>query len=909
MCERAGIILSAIFVGLVSLNVSTSLAASTSAASADTKSRLDLPAEPLDKALRDIAVQANRNISYEPSIVAGLQAPAIKGEFTIGGALSLILTGTNLRAVYVNENTIQILEKTAGTKQSATTPRRSNNSSGAAAQAPATPGALDSPSVGAGTTITDYNGSTADEEKPRDTKGLEEIVVTGTHIRGVSLPSPVIEIGREEIDRSGYTSIADLMLSLPQNFGGGYNSAGTVGNSLVNSRYSDNPTGASVPNLRGLGPGSTLTLVDGHRMAAGLPGGGGDISSIPIDAIDRIEVVTDSASAVYGSDAVAGVVNVILKRNYTGAETNLSYGFAPDGGGTEKRASQLFGTRWDTGDAFVAYEHVHQDAVDARDRGFTSAALDPDSLLPEIQSNSVTLSATQNLTDAASVFVDGLYISRDADIFLSGPFFPAPAESPSTLHKYAVASGFNFDLSSGWKASIFGNAAEDATEEMSSFLTTPSATPRFDERFSGTVRGVEANANGRVITLPSGEVQLAVGVGYRKEGFSDTIGTTSASLAPAAVGDRNVRYAFGELSVPLVEHSQRTGLNSLDLIVSGRNERYSDFGEKTVPKVGLVYVPIGSTRLRATWGQAFRAPNLYDTKGIQQLIILDLPNSVSSAASSPVLLRYGGNPNLQPETANAWSVGADYSSPDLSGPRVSTTFFDIKYANRIQSIANPYTALTDPLNAFFVTPSPSAAFAQSVYDGYPPGQIFNSTGAPFDPANIRAVVDARVVNVASQTARGADLNVGYKIGEGLNTGLLFLNGTYLDLTQENTPQAPQQTLSGLAFYPSKFRIRGGATWKLNAWALTSTVNYLPRETNNQVTPIQNVGSWTTVDATLRFAPLLPGVFSGTHFSLAVLNAFDRNPPGILTTVQGLNYDSSNTNPMGRFVSLQISKEW
>ena len=292
-------------------------------------------------------------------------------------------------------------------------------------------------------------------------------------------------------------------------------------------------------------------------------------------------------------------------------------------------------------------------------------------------------------------------------------------------------------------------------------------------------------------------------------------------------------------------------------------------------------------------------------------MVLDLPSPVS-AAGSPTLLRAGGNSSLQPELATAWSIGADYS-PAESGLQVSSTLFDIKYTSRILSIANAYTALTDPLNAFFVTPSPSASLAQSVYDSYPPGRVFSqSSDTPFDPGKITAIVDARMVNVASQTARGADLSINYKIGAESNGGMLFFNGTYLDLTQQYTPQALQQTLSGLAFYPAKFRMRGGATWKLNAWALTGTVNYLPGETNNQVTPFQNVGSWTTVDASLRFAPVLPGVFSGIHFSLAVLNVFDRNPPFVLlppTVEQGFNYDSSNTNPMGRFVSLQISKEW
>jgi outer membrane receptor protein involved in Fe transport len=904
MCGRAGIILLAIFGAILSLGPSPALASETPPASPEIKSHFDLPAESLDKALRDFAAQANCNISYEPAIVAGLQAPIVKGEFTVGSALKLLLKGTRLRAVNVNEHTIQILEKSQSTSRDGNSAPNGHYSYGAA-QAGA--GALPAvPSADA-----DSNTSTAADDRSRDKKDLEEIIVTGTHIRGVSMASQTIDIGREEIDRSGYTSIADLMLSLPQNFGGGYSAAALVDNSPVNRNF-DNPTGALVPNLRGLGPGSTLTLVDGHRMASGLPGGGADISSIPIDAIDRIEVLTDSASAIYGSDAVAGVVNVILKRNYDGAETSLSYGFAPDGGGTEKRASQLFGTHWIGGDVLIAYEHAQQDTVYARERGFTSSALDPTSLLPETQSNSVTLSARQDLSTTAAVFVDGLYIARDANEFVSAPQFPAPVDNPSALHKYAVAAGLNFNLMRDWKATLFANVAEDATDRTNVLLTVPSATLESVEHFLGTMRSVEANANGGIATLPTGIVQLAVGAGYRREGFSQALGLTSASLMYPAAGGRNIRYAFGELSTPLVRHSQRAWLNSLDLVVSGRSERYSDAGGKTVPKVGLVYVPTSSIKLRSTWGKAFRAPNLYDTRGIPQLLILNLPSLASSTGSSPAFVRYGGNPNLQPETATSWSIGADYASPELSGLQISTTFFDIKYTNRIASVANLFAALTDPSSAFFVVPSPSESLVQSTYGSYPPSQIYNYTDAPFDPTKIGAIVDGRVVNVASQTVRGADLNIGYKIGSGSNAALLFMNGTYLDLIQKNTPQESEQTLSGLAFYPPKFRMRGGATWKFSAWALTGTMNYLPREINNQVTPSQNVGSWTTVDASLRFAPVLPGILSGLHFSLAALNIFDRAPPLVrlpATVAPGVTYDSANTNPMGRFLSLRISKEW
>jgi iron complex outermembrane receptor protein len=239
MCRRAGSILLAIFATIFSLYALPSPSMAASEAS-EIKSHFDLPAEPLDKALRDIAVQANCNISYEPSIVAGLQAPAINGDFTVEHALSIALKGTKLHAVNVNADTIQILEG----------PQSASRDSG-----------------------------------PAISNDIDEIVVTGSHLRGVSSASPVMEISREEIDRSGFSSITDLMLSVPQNFGGGINPGTGVANTPVNNRYTNNPAGASVPNLRGLGPGSTLTLIDGHRMAVGLQGGGTDISSIPLDAI------------------------------------------------------------------------------------------------------------------------------------------------------------------------------------------------------------------------------------------------------------------------------------------------------------------------------------------------------------------------------------------------------------------------------------------------------------------------------------------------------------------------------------------------------------------------------------------------------------------------------------------------
>jgi iron complex outermembrane recepter protein len=905
MHRRLWAVSSWIFAVLLSLHLSAAIAG------AEIKSHFDLPAEPLDKALRDFAIQANCNISYDPSVVAGLQAPAIKGDYAPASVLAMMLTGTRLVAVNVNEDTVQVLEKSAITSKLAPPAQHADSNFGWIHLASA---GSDAPQSSAESTDSKIKQATsADTGTQSKDNDLEEIVVTGTHIRGVATVSPVIEIGQEEIDRSGFTTITDLMLSLPENFGGGYNPSGFANNSQVNSRYSDNPTGASSPNLRGLGPGSTLTLIDGHRMSSGLSGGGVDISSIPLDAIERVEVVTDSASAIYGSDAVAGVVNIILKRDYQGALTSLSYGLAPQGGATEKRASQMFGTSWSGGNVMVAYEHLQQDALDARDRTFTSSADEPYSLLPQLMSNSVTVSASQQIGAAASVFLDGLYVARDAESFVNELGLQAAFDQPSTLRKYDVTAGLNADLFLDWKTTVFFDAGADTTENNTTYVTPPSSTPGGDVRFLGGLRNVEGNANGSVASIPSGPIRIALGAGYRQETFSQLYGTTDAPYNFRTNGDRNVRYAFGELSIPLAARSQRPGLNSLDLVVSARSERYSDFGDKTDPKVGLAYVPTNAIKLRATWGEAFKAPNLFDLNSIQQLGILDFANPASPSGMSPVLLRTGGNPGLQPETAEEWSFSADYSPAEINGLQLSATLFDIRYRNRMSQVENLYEALTDPLSSFFVTSSPSPSEVQSVYDAYPANQIFNETNGPYSPSSIAAIVDDRLVNVSSQTARGVDLTANYKIGTESRNVHMFLNGTYLNLLQQNTPGSPEETLTGLAFYPPKFRARAGSTWALKSWSLTGTVNYLARETNSQVMPSQSVASWTTIDASLRYAPALSGLLRGLKFNLSVINLANRNPPIVLIPAnvigQGLEYDSSNTTPLGRFVRFQVSKQW
>ncbi len=141
----------------------------------------------------------------------------------------------------------------------------------------------------------------------------------------------MVILGREALDQDGRATVADALAALPQNFGG------TASETTLRTGadpLGTNASEASGVNLRGLGADATLVLVNGRRLAGtGLRGDFADVSSIPMSAVDRVEVLLDGASALYGSDAVGGVVNIVLKTRFDGAETRLLTGGATQGGG------------------------------------------------------------------------------------------------------------------------------------------------------------------------------------------------------------------------------------------------------------------------------------------------------------------------------------------------------------------------------------------------------------------------------------------------------------------------------------------------------------------------------------------------------------------------------------------------
>jgi iron complex outermembrane receptor protein len=192
------------------------------------------------------------------------------------------------------------------------------------------------------------------------------ITVIGTSIRGVaSVGSSVDTLSREDIVASGATTSTELLRSVPEmnNFSASNNNMGQNQANFVDQ-----------PAIHGIGVGNggaglTLVLFDGHRLpGAGINQTAPDAGVIPTSALERVEVMSDGGSAIYGSDAVAGVINFVPRKNFDGAETNLRFGSA--NGYQTKNFSQLFGKRWDTGSFLFDVERSQNSALSGFDRSF-----------------------------------------------------------------------------------------------------------------------------------------------------------------------------------------------------------------------------------------------------------------------------------------------------------------------------------------------------------------------------------------------------------------------------------------------------------------------------------------------------------------------------------------------------------
>lgn len=869
------------------------------AADLSTTVQFNISRQPLSAAVLQYAQQSGIQVTSPSTLLEGKLTAGISGQLSAGSALQQLLDGTGLVYEVVDESTVAIRE--ASERPASTTEARTVD---------AKPIRL----AQGDSVVT--NGSDAAREGS-ERLSLEEIVVTGSHIRGArNLFSPVITLGREEIEASGFATTQQLIQSLPQNS----NTVSDMTNGNVNGGPDMNTFEGAALNLRGLGSDATLVLLNGRRLAPAGRGSYVDISLIPLGAVERVEILTDGASAIYGSDAVGGVVNLILRKDFEGAETRARYGTVTQGDHSELQIGQLLGHSWGSGQVLFNYEYYDRTALGGEDRDFyqptrVSRGL---TLIPEQNRHGALASITQRISDAMNLAGEFFASQRESNSHMDTRPLGFLTESSTEMKQYGGSVGVNLDVTAAWQLRLTGLFDRNDTQQLFSYPEVPT----FDVWNENQVRvwSVDAAADGPLIDLPGGSARLAFGGQYRDEHFVE-----GSELFPTQI-DRNVSAVYAELLVPIVgAENRRSGLEHVELTLAGRFEDYSDFGSTFNPKVGLAWSPVSGLNVRGTWGTSFKAPLLtqLNSQNLAVTVYEDtFPDGLGLATG---LFLSGNGMDLGPEESINRTFGIDFVPPTLAGLNLSATYFDIDYRRRIREALPSgydfYSLLLNPMYSSVVTRHPDPA-STAPYLALPRTVCITADWLICDgmtpPGEIDAVIDNRLMNVASMRVAGVDLSVRYA-WKSFNAAWAFnLGGAYLlDNVERIALSAPKVSQLNDVWRPVDLRLRGSFNYVRGPVSASVFVNYTDsyRDTRSASNkgPLgrEAVASWTTLDLTLQYdlsRHVAGNAIKGAALSLSAINVLDRDPP-FVGHAYGLYFDGVNANPLGRFLAAQAVIRW
>lgn len=880
---------------------------------------LAIESKTLDQALDEWARQGGFQIFLQNwEIARKLSAPNLRGTFSATAALERLLAGTPLTYKWLSEHAVSIRERAQPVNDVSTIGSAAWDSYFRSPEHRLRLALLDTEQPGGERVAQAAASAGARRNVAQDaplSASIAEVIVTGTSIRGVTpAGSPLIVFTRSDIAKTASGSVREFMRKVPQNFS--LTDQETAQNN-GNSKLTDtNVSRGTAVNLRGLGSGSTLTLLDGQRLApSGFEGSFVDISLIPLSAIERVEMLTDGASAIYGADAVGGVVNFVLRRDLDGGETSVRYGDSGQGGGEQLTVSQLLGTSWADGNAMLVYEYQDDGSVDVADRDFIPSLQDQGlgagrfTIFPEQRRNSVLASVRHGLTSKLEVSARGFYSRRefeeDTTTFVGVSHFDGEAQSGGGN------LGATLDVFENW--SLIAAADYSMTKQQAVITDNPGGIT--EAELESISSGIDLRLSGALFDIGDASARASIGIGARREKFD------RATAQPGEL-DRAVKSAYAELFVPLIAPAADSGAHRLEISLAGRVDDYDDFGSSGVkPKVGIAWWPVASLGLRASWSESFRAPLLsqMDRSSVSPFrwLVFPLPDPASqtgtTATISPLVF---GNPDLEPETAESFTLGVDFAPPSTPNFRAALTYYQIDYKDRVS---------TPPLpaNNVFLLYQHAAELAPFIDRSPDPAQIasFFQEGAlnPFGiPAGaVTAHYDGRYQNIASMKTSGVDLAVSNAFETGVGMLAPFIGVNYItDLDARAASTTPQQQLFDRIFTPARLRMHGGLSWSTAAVSTALSANYVGSYENDTLTPTADVDEWITFDWHLQYEVgnhNASAILRGLKLALDVQNLTDEDPPHISVppTLQTLDfgYDATNASAMGRFISLQVSKRW
>lgn len=430
-----------------------------------------------------------------------------------------------------------------------------------------------------------------DQQDGEETQTLDRVEVTGSRIGRAQIEGalPVTVIDRQQLELSGDTSVADYL-------------RGTTFNSFGSFRPQSGSSAQSVAqlSLRGLGGERTLILIDGRRAPVSPTfGSGQDLNSIPLAAVERIEILTDGASAVYGSDAIGGVVNIITRRDFSGAELRFGFSNPTLPGGETEEASAVVGVSGERGSVMIGTSYNNRGIIFQRERPWSTGGVS--SFSNELYS-AVAAPGTLYGFVAGSRFINPTFGSNlpgfgcnTNGFFTTGTGaatrclydFTFVAADEAEVRNSALFARSNFEINEDW--SMYLNASTSRVESFGRYAPVPSSpwpggsifipvgspnhpavrfpgagynasTPYFlrhrfaaagnrDQRTDGNVYSLDLGADGRI-----GDVGVNFGV-RRAESKQFDIGRgyilASAAQAAISSGAYNIYDPFSNSSALL----------------------------------------------------------------------------------------------------------------------------------------------------------------------------------------------------------------------------------------------------------------------------------------------------------------------------------------------------------------------
>jgi iron complex outermembrane recepter protein len=846
-----------------------------------------------------------------------LPAKTLKGTFTAQDALEQLLSGTSLTYMWISDKAVSIRKNTAKT-----IPTVLQRTSLEGRQA--TPVAKFSGDDASGALIhvaaAESGSGDNKQELDRQIERVSEIViVTGTHIHGVrNATVPVTVFDKSYIDSTGLSTSAELIEALPQNFALANQSAVSTVSGVTGAKAQ----GSSI-NLRGIGEGTTLVLVNGRRLAPGFVGSAVDISALPLSAVERVEIVTDGASAIYGSDAVGGVVNFILRNDFDGIETGVRTGWA-EGDVNEYRVTQMAGKSWSSGNAMASLEYYKRDMLRARDRDFVPAASEIGSLSPRDTNYSAFVSGRQALTDTVSVFTEALYTKRDT--FNEAGRVTLHENNASKNSQVAASLGFNWEMQHDWETDLTASYAQnklDQEQNSDSFAAFGLGSFLFDTHFN--IEAAQLKASGPLFELPGGSVRMSIGTDWRSETLQQASVFTALPSGSNSEFDQIVRSAFAEFYVPIIGAANSfRGVNRLHLSIAGRFDEYSTFGSSFDPRFGIAWEPINGLRLRGSYGTSYVAPRLidYDIGSNFALATLGLDPEGPGGLSQQLQVFGADVGGFSAQESESSSFGIEYVPPDRQDLHVGLNYYNIAYRDRIANPPAVEVVLGNP-NSFgnLIIRNPSVEqVAQSIAigdlgQGFFPFLPDGSLDPNFDPSSIDVIVDVRRRNLSEVKTSGFDASIGCRFATAAGNFDVGLVGTYIiELLQRVTRTSEPFDTVDTFYNPPDWRLRASLGWQRGGWGAHFFVNHTDSYVDNRTTIPVPISSYTTMDMRVAYdfgERSGSGALAGLAVSLNVQNLFDRHPPH--TSVVGIDsdmgFDPTNANPMGRFLAIEMTKAW